>query len=57
MKTPIKLRQLYKEETGEAYSNLIYAMNEVRINEEWDALTIEDYITWLEDKVIELLKI
>jgi predicted nucleic acid-binding Zn-ribbon protein len=52
----VELHKLYKEETGEPYLQVEYAMNEVRDDNEWNSLTIEAYIEWLENKVTESAK-
>lgn len=57
MKTSVELRKLYKEETGEPFCNIEYSLNEVADDlGDWDALTIENYIMWLEEKVEKTLK-
>jgi len=56
MKTPHKLKMLFKEETGHSFLQVQYAFKELEddSDNEWNILTIEDYIIWLENKVIEL---
>jgi hypothetical protein len=58
MKTPIELQKLFKEETGHPYLQVFYACKELEddSDNEWNLLTIEEYVIWLQNKVIELLK-
>ena len=50
MKTPIELRKLYKEETGQPFSNIEIAVLE--LEDDWGILTLTEYIEWLEEKVM-----
>jgi hypothetical protein len=52
MKTSFEIRKLYKEDTGEPFLNIEYAMNEIKDDDDWNALIIEAYIEWLESKII-----
>jgi hypothetical protein len=56
MKTPVELRTLYKVETGNCYNPITWAFEELESDSdtEWSALTIQEYIDWLESKVIEM---
>ena len=56
MKTPIELRKLYKEETGNPFCMIEYAMDEVADDNEWNSLTVTEYINWLEEKIINIQK-
>ena len=56
MKTPVELRTAYKVETGNCYNPIVWAFKELESDSdtEWNALTIQEYIDWLEAKVIEM---
>ena len=56
MKTPVELRIAYKEDTGNPFVNVEYALNEVADDNEWNSLTIMEYIEWLQNKVTETQK-
>ena len=56
MKTPFELRKSYKEETGNSFMMLEFAFKMCADDDEWNSLTIEQYIEWLEEKVIETQK-
>lgn len=56
MKTPIELKKLYKEETGNPFINVEYSLNEISDVNEWDSLTISEYVEWLEEKLINTQK-
>jgi hypothetical protein len=58
MNAPQKLQQLFKEETGNSYLQVGYAFIALLddSDNEWNTLTIEQYIIWLENKLMEVLK-
>ena len=56
MKTPFELRKLYKEETGNSFKIVEFAFKDLVYHEEWDTLTLEQYIEWLEEKVVKTQK-
>ena len=53
MKTPFELRKQYKEETGNSFLMVEYALKEIADDEEWNCLTVEQYIEWLESKIYD----
>ncbi len=56
MRTPIELRKSFKEETGNSFMMIEFAFKEIADDEEWNALTITEYIEWLEEKLINTQK-
>ena len=56
MKTPVELQTDYKVETGNCYTPITWAFKDLESDSdtEWEALIIQEYIDWLESKVIEM---
>ena len=55
MKSLIEIHKCYKEETGEPYSDVPDSFDLfMETGNEWQVLTIKEYISWLENKIIEL---
>lgn len=52
-----ELHLQYKQETGQSYDFPEDALETLKgkIKHQWRALTIEEYILWLENKLLELL--
>jgi len=59
MKHPIELKLLFKNETGNTFSAVedsFDLLKEYDGGSEWNVIIIEEYISWLEDKLMESLK-